>query len=149
MKNLLSNTQFGVYLNTFNFIFDSEYRFLRSNYDSFLLRKSEIWMFVPCKLIKGIWVILEKPKEHLENRSLYFKELDEYQEATERILFEGFAYVNKVMFHPNSDQPMSIEKFECYFCSKTVIEDLGEDMFDYVLTKTALKEIGIFNYCKE
>jgi hypothetical protein len=63
MKNLLSNTQFGVYLNTFNFLFDSEYRFLRSNYDSFLLRKSEIWMFVPSKLIEGVWVILKLPKE--------------------------------------------------------------------------------------
>lgn len=47
----------------------------------------EIWQFVPCKLVDGVWFFLEEPQ--------IFKELrmKEFQQAKERCLFEGIEYI--------------------------------------------------------
>ena len=54
-------------------------------YSKFLKQTPQIWMFVPCKLVDGVWVVLEKETEH----SAYADDL-EYQQAKERCYFEGF-----------------------------------------------------------
>jgi len=67
-------------------------------YAQFLIQKLELWMFVPCKLVDGVWIALEKPEfPKYENRrahdglaELYDFQLKEYEEAKERCLFEGF-----------------------------------------------------------
>jgi len=77
------------------------------NYAQFLSQKLELWMFVPCKLVDGVWVVLEEPnlyngdyifELHDElignpveyNTELFESDLKEYQQAKERCLFDGF-----------------------------------------------------------
>lgn len=65
------------------------------NYANFLKQKLSIEMFVPCKLVEGVWVVLEEPKENDLCGSFFdmqvgFHQKKEYQEAKDRVLFEGF-----------------------------------------------------------
>jgi hypothetical protein len=57
------------------------------NYTNFITQTIILGQFIPCDKEGNV---LEKPKEHLTNRSLYYKEFDQYQEAKERVLFKGF-----------------------------------------------------------
>lgn len=57
------------------------------SYANFLKQPLELWMFVPCKLVDGVWVVLEEKKPFQDN---YF----EFQQAKERCLFEGFGVRN-------------------------------------------------------
>jgi len=106
MERLISNTVFGEYLNTKN-IQDYEYRYLRFQYDQFLLQKLEFWQFVPSKLVEGFWVVLEEPNLrdcHIEDSGgrLFNQRMQEYQEAKDRVLFEGFeCYVNNQIMSDN------------------------------------------------
>jgi len=68
-------------------------------YANFLKQPLEKWMFVACKLVDGVWVVLEEPEKYsewLEYKDKYkygefYKEkCQEYQQAKERCLFEGF-----------------------------------------------------------
>lgn len=56
------------------------------NYANFLSQKLEIWQFIPCKLVDGVWVVLEEPNRNDQDTWLWM----EYQQAKERCLFEGF-----------------------------------------------------------
>jgi len=56
------------------------------NYAKFLKQPLSIEMFVPCKLVDGVWVVLDQFME-IKGRKL---ELKEYQQAKEKCLFEGF-----------------------------------------------------------
>lgn len=95
MKNLISNTYFGKLLLT-KHLSDSEVRNIRDNYDIFLSLLLEIWMFVPCKLVDGVWVVFKMPHPtdydvtSDEAYNVYAKDLQEYMEAKDRCLFEGF-----------------------------------------------------------
>src|SRR5690349_9775881 len=91
MKKLTSNTAFGDYLNTKN-IPDCEYRYLRSKFDELLKQPLELWQFVPCKLVDGVWVVLEEPCLYCFDACDIDKCL-EYQEAKERYLFDGFEVI--------------------------------------------------------
>ncbi len=95
MTNLKSNTAFGDYLETLD-ISNSAYRMLRSNFDKFLKLKLELWQFIPCKLVYGVWFVLEEPDytkyANYANSMRYREELKEYQEAKYRVLFEGFIF---------------------------------------------------------
>jgi len=99
---LKSNTEFGDYIHervykSFELTIIQAYQ-ARRNFDNFLKQPLEIWMFVPCELIEGVWVVLEEPEfPKAENRGiydglseLYDYRLKEYQQAKERVLFEGF-----------------------------------------------------------
>ena len=65
-------------------------------YSKFLKQTPQIWMFVPCKLVNGVWDVLEEPKFNVENeydgekRREFSVALKEYQQAKERCYFEGF-----------------------------------------------------------
>ena len=94
MKNLISNTVFGKqltekYLNGFYNL--TEYQRLRSNFDDFLSRQPQLSDFVACG---EDGLPIEKPSEHLENRTLYYKELEAYQQALDKVLFKGFEVCN-------------------------------------------------------
>ena len=134
MKTLIGMTDYISKINTeFNMPtkpFDKNYYFGKMlNYSSFLIQKLELWMFIPCKLVNGVWVVFEKPVEMgeyddrlcnfcsypQEGRAIsalslgcegsrcesafenyhdeFQTELAEYQEAKERILFEGFEVI--------------------------------------------------------
>lgn len=61
------------------------------NYANFLSRQPKLGDFIPCGK-DGF--PLEKPKEHLENRTLYYQELEAYQKALDKVLFKGFEVCN-------------------------------------------------------
>lgn len=117
-------------------------------YSKLLKQKLELWMFTPCKLVDGVWVVLEEPKrwnEYLEfpesfdgNKEWY--EFYEYEEAKDRVLFEGFS------FDRDSDDYYFLLKDGCYMnlISKNnpvTIESVINK--DWELTKNAQKQIGL------
>jgi len=83
------------------------------NHANFLSQKLELWMFVPCKLVEGVWVVLEFPilKGIPRNASFnakYQNDRQEYQEAKDRVLFEGWVIMQRVgdsivIFNDKSD----------------------------------------------
>jgi len=98
------------------------------HYTNFLKQPLELWMFVPCELIDGVWVVLEEPDGY--NLWIFgivsdMPEYLEYQQAKKRCLFEGFS---------EKDARFSL------FANET-IEDLIE--YNLQLTKTAEKQIGL------
>ncbi len=111
------------------------------NYASFLKQKLEIWMFVPCKLVNGTWVVLEEPKysdyegrTDMRRNADFDKIMQEYQEAKERILFEDFE-----MFR---GKPYNNKLQRCYSVDDWwTIEHIIYWRLE--LTKTAQKQIGI------
>lgn len=63
-----------------------------NNYANFLSRQPKLSDFVPCG---EDGLPIEKPSEHLENRSLYYQELEAYQQALDKVLFKGWVYYEK------------------------------------------------------
>ena len=63
-------------------------------YGLFLRQKLELWMFVPCKLVDDVWIILEEPV-YTEPSNMYYNNsyVKEYKEAKDRCLFEGVTYI--------------------------------------------------------
>ena len=122
MKNLITMTDFVFYI-------DNNREFAR-NYDRILTyakllkQPLALWMFVPCELVGeefANWQPMEIPREYKTSFSKYEK----YKEAKEKCLFvwqEGFDY-----------------KAICEMF--TDLEDIIH--FDFKLTKTAIKQIGL------
>lgn len=136
------------------------------NHANFLKQKLELWMFVPCKIVDSVWVVLEEPTHELVSKmpltsegwdGKYWRLKLEYQEAKDRVLFEGFNLKNKILNSicngflliqflnfSNGNKEIhltnfSIEKpktFKAY-----TIEDLIK--YNLELTKTAKKQIGL------
>ncbi|TDE53773.1 hypothetical protein [Flavobacterium sp. GT3P67] len=129
MTNLLSNTAFGKYLETIE-ISNSCYRMLRKNYDSLMAQKIEACMFVPCKLVKGVLVILEKPK--CDCNTEYDREgcpdkCWEYLNAKNRVLFEGY--------------DGTFKQLQCLITLGITVEYMVK--YNLTLTQTTLKRIGL------
>lgn len=104
------------------------------NYSDFLIQKLKIWMFVPCKLVDGVWVVLKEPVDY-ENwitknihdpHWMISLECSEYQEAKERCLFTSCPY--------------NLATMEKFMNDKRTIEFF--DDLDLELTPAALKQIG-------
>jgi hypothetical protein len=111
-----------------------------SNYAKFLKRILELWMFVPCKLVDGVWVVLDEPFETGKwslwtdkERSEY---CDAYEEAKKRCLFNGF-YTSRV-----SDYWIIMldgtRVWLSWNQSKTIEYLIG---YNFKLTETAIKQI--------
>jgi len=146
MKNLISNTEFGDYLEGLG-VSNSCYRMLRKNFDLFLKQLLEIWMFVPCD---ENGVIFEEPERvHFSTDFDYKAELSVYQEAKGRCLFNGFELIEmsnnlRVIIEPTESCQVfaSIYGEPFYKCKQfETIEDLLE--YDIELTLTTLKQIGL------
>lgn len=126
------------------------------NHVDFLIQKLELWMFVPCKFVEGIWVVLDHPdvkeqfyRDHYDggwwNSFVDYKK--ECQEAKDRVLFEGFE------IKEYSGKLLSVEyKGVSVFFKIPVKEwytpngfDAIEDLVKYnlELTPTAQKQIGL------
>lgn len=105
-----------------------EYSEIIINYANFLKQPLELWMFVPCKLVDGVWVVLEE--RLIENYETDFGLMNDfenynkkYYQAKERCLFvwqKGFDY--KVICEMFKD-----------------LEDII--LFEFELTETAQKQI--------
>lgn len=138
-----------------------------SGYANFLIQPLTLGMFVPAKLIDGVWVVLEGTYSKQPDRNDYFNDLGgnlelyqhnmrlwrEYQESKERCLFEGFEleYKNTVV---NDDiqilfyKSKLIELVEIFDGQMpdskgkiSTIEDLVK--YNLELTPTAQKQIGL------
>lgn len=111
-------------------------------YAKFLKQLLELCMFVPCKLVDGVWVVLEEPKEKdfwesmprrngkrawNTHRDLFEIALREYQQAKEKCLFEGY--------------DGSIEQLKDLINLNLTIENMVK--YNLELTPTAQKQIGI------
>lgn len=91
-------------------------------YSKFLKQPLELWMFVPCELVDGVWEVLEEPDCNLDIR---MDELKKYRQAKERCLFvwqKGFDY--KIICEMFND-----------------LEDII--LFEFELTENAQKQIGL------
>lgn len=100
----------------------------------------EIWQFVPCKLVDGVWVVLDSKKPFQDN-------YHEYQEAKSRCIFEGWVLENTSKF------TIWIEKDGLSICftdrgkinvnshNEKTIEDLVK--YNLELTASAIKELGL------
>lgn len=98
MDNLTSLSDHSDYLSASTYS-DSERWQLHRKRVEFGKQPLELWQFVPCKLVAGVWVVLEEPKSDYEPTDFWNAgEVDEkhnelygeYQEAKDRVLFEGF-----------------------------------------------------------
>jgi len=109
------------------------------NYAYFLKKPLELWMFVPCDEYGNV---LEEINDDYPNNIEYFEEIEQYNKAKERCLFEGF----EIKHHHSSKK--SICTFDNFFhifwntndfweLSKGIftIEDLVK--YNLQLTKTA------------
>jgi len=74
-------------------------------YANFLSRQTQLSDFVPCG---EDGLPLDKPKEHLENRTLYYQELEAYQQALDKVLFKGF-YVAEYLDNPEYTKAICCE----------------------------------------
>jgi len=143
MKNLISNTAFGKLLLT-KHLSDKQVRDLRDNYDEFLSLLLEMWMFFPCKLVDGIWTIMNDPDlprgmcrdcadefGRCPNGDKHLCDPDEarkeYQQAKQRCLFEGY--------------DGTIEHLQNLLKLKITVENMVKYYLD--LTPTAVKQIGL------
>jgi hypothetical protein len=126
-----------------------------NRYANFLSKKLSIEMFVPCKLVDGVWIILVpyKKTEH----ELYADENSicrviskeehisyrEIEEAKDRVLFEGFECIRMTGYHtlvfPMSSYTKDFAVFEDDFNDKTI-----EDLVKYNLELTASAQKQLF-----
>lgn len=134
------------------------------SYANFLKQPLEIWMFVPCKLVDGVWVFLEEPKLVYDKEDVmgvyngifqnHNQYLDEYQQAKERCLFDGFEFTesqkysikngiqNSIHWYTKNRLYLTTKKEDSYrsYFQLYTIEDLIQ--CDLKLTPTAQKQIG-------
>lgn len=124
------------------------------NYANFLKRPLELGFFIPCDLDGNV---LEKPKRsdyigkemEFTKDELVERDLEQYQEALDRVLFEGFEYEEKEHYNilecndfvitfsnPNGG---SYNSFNEIWGDKT-IEDLTE--LGLELTDSAIKQLN-------
>ncbi|WP_291095515.1 MULTISPECIES: hypothetical protein [unclassified Empedobacter] len=120
------------------------------NYAQFLKQPSKLGMFVPCDEEGNV---LEEPtmekygyyfSNHQEEQSgwmyeegedEYYKVLEKYQQAKERVLFEGFSVYKNLIKNINGDNIMT------WYIEARCIEDLI--LMNLTLTQTAIKQIGL------
>lgn len=108
-------------------------------------------MFVPCKLVDGVWVVLEEPEM---NRLFGYGDFNnedekEYQEAKERVLFEGFKLSTgkEAVIYKKESEDLIIRMHKEYkLCSvngKQVVKIEELVKYNLQLTESAKKQIGL------
>lgn len=160
MKNLISIQEYSDYLNTGVYKEPSERWRLHRNRVNFGRQKLEIYMFVPCKLVDGVWVVLEEPMHYklwckygsyTQYGEKIVPECKEYQEAKERCIFEGWKLTKNdpehikfkkgqvsIIFYIESEYISFYEMF-CDSEDVSTIEDLVK--YNLKLTASAQKQI--------
>ena len=104
------------------------------NYSKFLKQPLTLGMFVPCDLDGNL---LEYP-DHNYNSMEYMDEFDVYNEAKNRVLFEGFNETicqGKTYLHNDSFGSVFIDK------NWVIRHCFVEDLIGVELTKSAIKKI--------
>lgn len=119
------------------------------DYANFLSQKLELWMFIPCKLVDGVWVVLEEPdptnwQNLVEFRGRIIYRDCEYQEAKDRVLFVGFEITlngNCIICMSNESTSLDYSKSVNLFSGLLTIEDLVK--YNLELTDSAKRQLGI------
>jgi len=153
MKNLISIAEHSDYLSASTYS-DSEKWQLHRKRVGFGKQSLEKWMFVPCDEDGNF---LEEPKEKdfytpLPDRngrrvwnthqSKFQSELNKYQQAKERCLFDGFEFISA-----DDDYPFDLIAMEdkismhCERLNESTIEDLVK--YNPELTQTAIKQLEV------
>lgn len=128
------------------------------NYANFIKQPLLLSMFVPCDEDDNP---IQKPKEHIDNRSLYYKELEQYQKALDRVLFEEFEIQDyekhKILDHEETVFLTSkdIDDGDCiahrhksnkyFYYNYETIESLTLFYTEINLTDSAIKQIGLWH----
>ena len=116
------------------------------NYAQFLKQSLNIGIFVPCDEDGNV---LEEPIFHEPNNENeignYEKLIEEYYEAKEKVLFEGFEIIHEdkvtITIECNHFQ-LDYNKILNVFSNHRTIEDLAKYNF-IELTENAIKQIGL------
>jgi hypothetical protein len=151
---LISATEYSDYLQA-STRFDSVKWELFRLFVKFLKQNLELWMFVPCKLVEGVWVVLEEPKENDLSGSFFdmqtgFHYEKEYQEAKNRCVFTGFEVTIYNVNENSTVDIIGINKLRLFWKDKkewyksalnSTIEDLVK--YNLELTPTAQQQLGL------
>jgi len=129
---------------------DSDYRRIRNNYDAMFKSPLELWMFVP---IDEEGEIVTEPKEadFTDNtgfvNNAFFIEMNDYQAAKSRCLFEGAYFelfpnstVNGAIWLADTQIVNTDVNYSRQYWHFETIEQLANEC-ESDLTPTALKEI--------
>lgn len=119
---------------------------MHRKYVEFCKQPLNLGMFVPAKLVDGVWVVFEEPKEYknwieIQKHGGYSlcHNSNEYQKALDRILFDGFEIKCHYLVKGG------VWLFLLKEIKNYIIEDILKDFEDVELelTPTAQKQIGI------
>lgn len=148
----------------------SDYVLKTENYANFLSQKLSLDMFIPCKLVDGVWVLLEEPKDWKNWQDVYIAnntegktkdrytsqlsarwDCREYQEAKDRVLFEGFEIniVDNIDLIKTLVYKDVIHLFWFHSITKSWLPSRGlftiEDLvkFNLEITDSAKRQLGI------
>ena len=162
---LISSTLFGKYCKSKEKEFSRRINYLdwyervRNNFDNFLEQQLKLEMFVPCDEDGDI---LEEPEDYEQRlpnmMTEYNDEIYRYEQAKEKVLFEGFDLNQKDLSKLESIFCLTKECFQITFFTKEkgcfmdnlktnktyeikTIEDLIQ--FELELTESAIKQIGL------
>ena len=122
---------------------DNEYEAYNAilKYANFLSQPLTLGMFVPC--LDG--VVLEEPLDWRNKNSPLYKpyKCQQYQQAKERVLFEGVQVIEDRTLFVNSKEIGMFTDGKFIYFGVSTIEDLVK--YNPTLTETALKQIGLNN----
>ena len=158
MKNILSNGLNNLKRNKMKLISMTDFVLEEGNpsntdcqfadkvmsYANFLKQPLELWMFVPCDEEGNV---LEEPNEEFEITYWdYSTKLSKYQQAKERVLFEGFcideSYKKEKKQLPYlTNGKASVFLHSDFAIRHQIVEDLAGS--EIQLTPTAIKQIGL------
>jgi len=155
MENLISITEHSDYLHSLTICMSERWSLHRKRIN-FGKQLTELWMFVPCKLVDGVWVVLKKPINYeawlglhqSEGGTIGFTEHVEYWKAKDLCLFEGFSICDRMEQGEEIDCIMYNDE---HFLLKSIIGKTIEEIVkhQFELTTTALKQIVILPYNKQ
>lgn len=129
MERLIGMTEFVLELKNKEYV--TWWQEMVIDYANFLSQKLSLEMFVPCKLVEGVWVVLEVPDFISTFKEGHKERFEEFQEAKDRVLFEGgFDFKDERNFNDwRKDNEIG--------CVEQLIG------FDLKLTASAKKTLGI------
>lgn len=133
---------------------------LHRKYVEFCKQPLNLGMFVPAKIVDGVWVVLEEPTQekygwysasHFEEESgwmceggeeAYYEALKEYQEAKDRVLFEGWELVSNCRWGAEIAKDKITGALQFNISKYKTVEQLFMER-NLFLTPTAQKQIGL------
>ena len=143
---LQSMTDFVLHFDTCK-VFPKEMYFKIKKYANFLKQPLQLGFFVPCDENGNV---LEEPTNYEKRLSNMMTEYNDevytYNQAKEKVLFEGFEYVkfiNDGELLPYHRLIKNDEYFNVRFLDRNIEDLLTEFEYGIELTPTAIKQIGL------